>query len=54
MSTQLLAIEEIDITFVWADMEIPNSVELLTNAVHRLVGGDEMIRRVAERIGITN
>jgi hypothetical protein len=54
MSTQLLAIEEIDITFVRTDVEIPNSVEFLANAMHRLVGGDEMIRRVAERIGITN
>ena len=54
MRTQLLAIEEIDVTFVSTDMEIPNSVQLLANAVHRLVGGNEVIRGLAERVGITN
>ena len=35
--THFLRVKQVDVTLVGADVEIPNTVQLLTNAVHRLV-----------------
>jgi len=52
MRTHLLGVEQVDVTFVGADMEIPDTVQFLADAVHRLVGRYKLVLLLAEGIDI--
>ena len=52
MSTQLFGVKEIDIALISANMEIPDAVQLLTNAMHWLVCWNKLIRLIIEGVNI--
>lgn len=50
--TQLLRVKEIDVALVGTDMEIPNTVQFLTNTVNRLVSGSKLCSLIIEWVDV--
>lgn len=49
---QLLRIKEIDVALVGTNMEIPNTIQFLTNTVNRLVSGRELCSLIIEWVDV--